>query len=65
MTTQELFTTAAMMRILGIRSRQTIYTLQLEPTSKSPGVTGQMWWSKDRIVEIGEAHNRTPDWGAA
>ena len=63
MTDDRLFTTPEMMRVLGIRSRQTIYIWDAEPDQRGPGRSGLLLWSRRTIEELAAAHGRTCDWG--
>lgn len=59
------YTTAELCRILGIKSRQTIYNWGARPDYQAPGGRGALLWSAATIERLAAEHGRRIDWEAA
>ena len=64
MTARRYYTTAEVMAILGIGSRQTLYNWGARPDRQAPGDKGILMWSRTGIKKLAADHNRHIDWKA-
>jgi len=53
-----MYTTAEVMELLGVKSRQTLYAWRARPAHKEPGQTGRLLWSGGEIMRLAEIHGR-------
>jgi len=64
MTARRYYTTAEVMAILDLRSRQTLYNWDAKPDRQAPGTKGILMWSRKNIVALAADHNRPINWNA-